>query len=129
MGEQFILQKSGAARRRREATFEQELATDTLFSACPETFITVYRCRCTRDDVEIVVGAPLLIMDDGGKTLSVLQHNIRIGYVLVGDSGELRRALVAEGRLSGLCYAKVAEAMSLDRTFTVALWPVGGKEP
>ena len=126
MGEQFICKVTERAKRRREEAFERELTDKGLFSAAPETFLTVYRCRCTEDAAVLEMGDPLLVTaDDAGKLL-VLRHNVQIGYMLPRDAAKLRHALAAESRSPDMCYATVSEPLAADRTFTIVINPVGG---
>src|SRR5207249_4134188 len=106
MGIAFITAKAERYKQRRDAAFEEQLASENLFSAQPENTQWSYRCKSDTEEIPAVGTAVLLY--DSGEEIGVFHLNQQIGKVMTPDSTELRKCMrSAKTELLG---AKVLEA-------------------
>jgi hypothetical protein len=123
MGEDLERKRARKFRHEADAVMEAELKSRNLFSSIPTVLRTLYRCRLTREDVELSAGTQVILGDEGDASISVFMRTKRIGEVDAAGTAELRVAFAAEQRAAGAVYATVVDPPGLSGMFTVKVSP------
>ena len=117
MGIAFIKAKAESYRHRRDAAFEEQLASENLFSGLPDAVEPTYRCKSTTDGVPAI--GTMLLLHDANSAISVFLLNKQIGVVMASDSRELR-ALMRKAATEVFA-GQVVETQPMSKTFLVRL--------
>lgn len=121
MGIEFITAKAKKFRHQRDAAFEEQLASENLFSGLPDTVEPTYRCKSTVERVPDV--GTMVLLHDANNAISVFHVNIQIGVVMASDSREVL-ALMRKAETEVFA-AQVVEAQPMSKTFLVRLQSSG----
>jgi|SRR5882672_2890370 len=117
MGIAFITAKAEAYKHRREAKYEEQIASKNLFSGLPDAVERTYRCKGTSDELPSM-GKMVLLYFTGGQ-IKVLDLNEEVGRVMSPDASELKELLRKAN--TQILPAKVVEARQLSKVFLVQL--------
>jgi predicted mannosyl-3-phosphoglycerate phosphatase (HAD superfamily) len=117
MGIAFIASKAEKFKHQRDAAFEEQMASENIFSDLPDTVQPTYRCKSVTDDLP-EIGTPLLLYRSKGK-VDVFYMNKKIGQMMSPDSSEVGEIMVRQktAALAG----RVVELRPISRIFLVQL--------
>lgn len=117
MGIAFITAKAHKYKAQRDAAFEEQVASENLFSGLPDTVAPTYRCKCTSDKPP-TPGAPLVLFRSGDE-ICVLYLNEVVGAVMAPESRELSTLMTQYG--TEFLAGQVAEVRPLSGSVVIRL--------
>lgn len=115
MGIAFITAKAERFKAKRDKQYEEQFASENLFSGLPDTIARTYRCKPTSDHLP-AAGTMVLLYDSGGSIM-VLHLNQEIGKVMSPDASDVR-ALMKEAH-TDMIPAQIVEVHPLSKVFSV----------
>jgi hypothetical protein len=115
MGIAFITAKAERFKARREKEYEEQLASENLFSGLPDAITRTYRCKSTSDLLPAT--GTMVLLYCSGDSILVLCLNQEIGRVMSPDASDVW-ALMKEAR-TDMIPAQVREARPLSKVFSV----------
>ena len=93
MGIAFITAKAERFKSKREKEYEEQLASENLFSGLPDAIARTYRCKSTSD--QLPAAGTMVLLYSSGSNILVLHLNQEIGTVMSPDASDVR-ALMKE---------------------------------
>jgi len=113
-------------KRLRDKQLQENLMSNTLFSAAPETYLTHFRCESGKQRIALQTGDPLLIRDARGR-VEILKSGIQVGHMSKADADGLRGILAKESRAAGICLGEVVQCGAGEESFRIKIRPVNPK--
>jgi len=117
MGIAFITAKAEKFKARRDAAYDDQLATENLLSGLPDSVAQTYRCKSTTSDLPVTGTMVLLYIS--GNSILVLQLNQEIGAVMSPDASDVRALMKAAH--TDMMPAQVVVVRPLSKGFSVQL--------
>jgi hypothetical protein len=117
MGIAFISAKAKKFKHQRDAAFEQQMASENIFSNLAEVVQATYRCKAIVDDLP-EIGTPVLLYRPKAR-VEVYFMNQQIGHVMSPDSSEVGKIMMQQ-KADALA-AHVVERHPSSRIFLVQL--------
>ena len=86
--------KAKRFKHHRDAAFEEQIASENIFSKLPDAVQSTYRCK-TVIDVLPEIGTPVLLYRSDAK-IKVFYMNKQIGQMMSPDSSEVGKIMVRQ---------------------------------
>lgn len=115
MGIAFITAKAERFKAKRDKEYEQQLASENLFSGLSDAIARTYRCKSTGD--QLPAAGTMVLLYISGNSILVLHLNQEIGAVMSPDASDVR-ALMKEAH-TDMIPAQVVDARPLSKVFSV----------
>lgn len=117
MGIAFITAKAERFKAKQEKEYEEQLASENLFSGLPDAIARTYRCKST--STQLPAAGTLVLLYTSGESILVLHLNQEIGTVMSPDASEVR-TMMKEAH-ADMIPAQVVDARPLSKVFSVKL--------